>query len=618
MATKLTWLPQPRHLEMKHGTYVIASGKTIALLGAPAQDLLFTAERLQEALQCDARTGLTVCATQGAETAIVLRVAPDANASPESYTLDITRAGVEIVAPSPRGIFYGVCTLMQILTQSPNHSIPCLFISDAPDFPNRGVMWDVSRTRVPELETLFELIDLLATWKINQIQLYTEHTFAYRQHRVVWENASPLTAQDILQLDAFCRARYIELVPNQNSFGHAHRWLRHPAYLHLAEFPEGYADTKIHWWAPSAFGLNPTDPRTLDFLRGLYDELLPNFSSRYFNVGLDETIDLGLGKSKAEVKARGVGAVYLDFLKQVHAEVAARGKTMMFWGDIITHHPELISQLPHDVIAMEWGYEANHPFDAHGAQFAHAGIPFYVCPGTSSWISILGRTGNAIENIRNATAHGLKHGAIGVLNTDWGDWGHGQMLPISYLGLAYGAALSWGVAANRDLNLPRALDLFAFRDEAGVMGRAAYELGNVYRALGVHYHNASGLARVMYKSLDEIRSIEGQTRAGFVRALRAIDKAAKPLARARMAQRDGELIQHEFAFSVRLARHGARRGILAFEKNGKRAAEMKRALDKDLRALIKEYKTLWDARNRPGGFEESVGWMEKAREEYRK
>lgn len=612
---KLTLLPQPRHLEMKRGSYVIEAGKTIALLGAPAQDLLFTAERLQGALQSDARTGVTLCATQGAETAIVLRVAPGKNASPESYTLDITRAGVEIAAPSPRGIFYGVCTLLQIIRQRGN-ALPALRLSDAPDFPNRGVLWDISRCKVPKLETLFELIDLLATWKINQIQLYTEHTFAYRKHRVVWENASPLTAEDILQLDAFCQARYIELVPNQNSFGHMHRWLRHPEYLYLAEFPEGFTDTKIYWFAPAPFGLNPTDPRALEFLRGLYDELLPNFSARCFNVGLDETIDLGLGKSKAEVQARGSGAVYLDFLKKIHALVSARGKTMMFWGDIIINHPELIAQLPQDVIAMEWGYEADHPFAEHCAQFANAGIPFYVCPGTSSWISILGRTDNAIENIRSATENGLKQGAIGVLTTDWGDWGHWQMLPISYLGLAYGAAMSWGVETNRDVNLPRALDLFAFRDEAGVMGRATYELGNVYRALGVYYPNASGLARVMYKSLADIRAIEGQTRAGFQRALRAIDKAAEPLVRAEMAQRDGKLIRREFEFSARLARHGARRGILAFEKNGKRAAELKRNLDKDLRALIKEYKTLWDARNRPGGFEESVGWMERARKDY--
>ena len=53
-------------------------------------------------------------------------------------------------------------------------------ITDWPDYPQRGVMLDISRDKVPSMETLYQLIDLLASWKINQLQLYTEHTFAYR------------------------------------------------------------------------------------------------------------------------------------------------------------------------------------------------------------------------------------------------------------------------------------------------------------------------------------------------------------------------------------------------------------------------------------------------------
>ncbi len=611
-------VPAPRTLRLMGSKYEFQDGQEIALLGAPAQELLFTGERLRAALSQYAGVELVLAATR-AETGaggIALRVQADPNANPESYSLDIAESEIQVLAPTPRGIFYGVCTLIQLVQQY-GAALPTLSIGDAPDFPNRGVMWDVSRSKVPKLKTLFDLIDLLASFKVNQFQLYTEHTFAYRKHRVVWQDASPLTPQDILELDAFCRARYIELVPNQNSFGHMHRWLRHAAYRHLAEDPAGYTDTRRYWWAPAPFGLNATDPQSIEFLRELYDELLPNFSSAHFNVGLDETIDLGAGKSAAEVQARGAGVVYLDFLNKIHALVRAHGKQMMFWGDIIVNHPELVPQLPRDVIALEWGYEADHPFAAHGELFARAGIPFYVCPGTSSWISQLGRSDNAIANIRSAAENGLRGGAIGVLNTDWGDWGHWQFLPVSYLGLTYGAAVSWSVAANRDLDLPPALDLFVFHDRAGAMGRAVYDLGNVYRELGVRYHNASGLARVMYKSLDEIRAIEGQTWEGFKRALRALDRSARGLERARMQRPDAKLVRREYEFAVQLARHGARRGMLALEENEKRAASEKRALDRELRRLIRRYKALWDARNRPGGYVESVGWMDKARAAYR-
>src|SRR5690606_22763173 len=97
-------------------------------------------------------------------------------------------------------------------------------IEDRPSFALRGAMLDVSRDRVPTMATLRELIELFASWKLNQIQLYTEHTFAYAGHEEVWRDASPLRPDEVRELDALCRARDIELVPNQNCFGHMHRW----------------------------------------------------------------------------------------------------------------------------------------------------------------------------------------------------------------------------------------------------------------------------------------------------------------------------------------------------------------------------------------------------------
>ena len=54
-------------------------------------------------------------------------------------------------------------------------------------------MLDVARDRVPTIETLFALVDRLAGWKLNQLQLYMEHTFAYAGHEEVWRHADPYT-----------------------------------------------------------------------------------------------------------------------------------------------------------------------------------------------------------------------------------------------------------------------------------------------------------------------------------------------------------------------------------------------------------------------------------------
>ena len=101
-------------------------------------------------------------------------------------------------------------------------------------------MLDVSRCKVPTMETIFELIDLLSLLRFNEFQLYIEHTFAFREHKTVWENFSPFTGSEIKEIDSYCSDRFIELVPNLNSFGHFERWLRHEPYKKLAECPNGF------------------------------------------------------------------------------------------------------------------------------------------------------------------------------------------------------------------------------------------------------------------------------------------------------------------------------------------------------------------------------------------
>lgn len=52
---------------------------------------------------------------------------------------------------------------------------------------------DISRCKVPKMETVYRIVDILSSLGYNQFQLYMEHTFAYPQHEVVWREASPMT-----------------------------------------------------------------------------------------------------------------------------------------------------------------------------------------------------------------------------------------------------------------------------------------------------------------------------------------------------------------------------------------------------------------------------------------
>src|SRR5688572_21406902 len=92
------------------------------------------------------------------------------NPRAESYALDIAPDRILLRAGDDAGMFYARQTLAQIRRQSPDR-LPCLRIEDWPDFAHRGVMLDVSRDKVPTMRTLFELVDLFAHLKLNQLQL---------------------------------------------------------------------------------------------------------------------------------------------------------------------------------------------------------------------------------------------------------------------------------------------------------------------------------------------------------------------------------------------------------------------------------------------------------------
>jgi hexosaminidase len=628
--------PAPRQLTRTAGELQLAGGRRIVIDCPAAQILLGTARRLQAALRELAAVDWSLSAAphgpavpsgdasgrseadaQGLSVGALLRVDPAAAARPEGYTLTVDPDGVRIVGHDPAGVFYGVCTLAQLLRQH-GARLPALQIEDWPDFVARGVMLDVSRDRVPTMEGLLALVDRLAGWKINQLQLYTEHTFAYQRHPEVWADASPFTGEQILLLDAFCRERFIELLPNQNTFGHLARWLVHEPYAALAE-THGEFDTPWGIKMEGPFSLCPGDPGSLNLVRDMLDELLPHFSSLTVNVGCDETVDLGQGRSRQVCAERGTGRVYLDFLLAIYAEVRARGRTMQFWGDIVIGHPELISQLPRDAIALEWGYEADHPFAADCARFAAAGLPFYVCPGTSSWNTVAGRTDNALGNLRSAAEHGLGHGAVGYLITDWGDRGHWQAPPISEPFFLAGAAYAWCWEANQGLDVAAAASLHAFNDPAGVIGRVIYDLGNVYTTLP-RVHNSSPLFWALQLPLAELAprlaSDMPISHEAIAQARAAIAAAVAPLADARSARPDAALVGEELAHAAALLRHACERVELALEPGGLDEPGRRAALAGELRRLTREQRRLWLTRSRPGGLDDSLAHFGAALADY--
>ncbi len=490
---------------------------------------------------------------------------------------------------------------MELRVPAMEPRVPAMEIVDWPDFPHRGFLLDVSRSRVPTTATLERLVDRLASLKVNELQLYTEHAFAYRDHEVVWRDASPMTPDEVRALDARCRARGIELVPNQQSLGHMHRWLAHDRYRPLAEVPDGVEHA--FGLEKEPFSLCPTDPASLAFLAGLYDELLPCFSSARFHVGLDESFDVGLGRSKAACDARGRGRVHLEFLESVRALAAERGRSIQFWGDFVEQHGELAGQLPEGAVPMLWGYEAGHSFARPARLLRDLGRAFYVSPGTSSWQSVVGRVSNAIANLATAAEEGLASGAQGYLVTDWGDRGHLQPGFASLPGLVLGAGHAWNARARAGDDLAALLDAHAFDDPRAALGRAALELGDVHLDTGSPATNGSALFFLIAFAGEPLPhprmpslSIEGLERA-----------------RARLLRIGGSREMH---WAADLLQTACDLGIARLR--GSAGSDLADLPPKERRALAERFcssaaahRELWLETSRPGGLEESAGWIER-------
>jgi hypothetical protein len=386
-------------------------------------------------------------------------------------------------------------------------------------------------------------------------------------------------------------------------------WLAHPPLKKLAEVAAPYEGPDGEFLRRPTT-LAPNHPGTLPFVCGLYAELLPNFSSRFFNVGCDETWDLGRGRSRADCERLGKGRVYLEFLKKIHAAVRRRGRTMMFWGDIILNHPELIPELPRDVIALNWGYEADHPFDREAARFARATIPFYVCPGTSTWMTLIGKHDNAFANLRRAASAGRRHGARGYLITDWGDGGHPQPLAVSWPPLLAGAALGWCAKSYREDLLVPVLSRGVFQDRSGRVATAALALGLAHRRLKCAAPNETPLGTVITAPPPEQRELFCRHGLKYftripgrnVRAtLAEIRRQHARLARARPAVPQGRILLRELRLAARLAALSCQYMLWQQARAAGQAATAQKLaapMILELRTLDREFNALWPVRNR--------------------
>jgi hypothetical protein len=387
------------------------------------------------------------------------------------------------------------------------------------------------------------------------------------------------------------------------------RWLSQERYRPLAIAPDGFTDPYGITRAPMT--IEPNDPRSLELVRELLAELLPLFTSRRVHVGLDEAWELPPERIDD----------FLSWAATLRALPELDGREMLMWGDMVSGDSGLVARLPDGVTVCEWGYDDWYPFDERCAVLAGAGVPFWVAPGTSSWMSILGRVTNARTTCQRAAAAALAHGATGYLNTDWGDLGHLQQPVISEPGFAHGAAVSWCLESNQDLDLGAALSSHVFHDATGGLADAILSLGDAHRLVTPQFPNMSTLVmNLYYPQLPVGRGLTRGLVAGELDEVeRCFDTARGAAAASTPDRADGALLRDEVAFSIDLVTLVLNDARARLRGDGSLASvphDVRARLGGELDALTERYRELWRSNNRPGGLDDSVGWLANLRQAY--
>jgi hexosaminidase len=485
-ASVIQIIPQPKKVEPRAERFALTRAARIVLADARAEDDRFAADDFiadaRETANVELRTGrsfghhsILIGALDNAKIRAALErinFSPPADLNDEGYLLSVGEREVIVAGKSAAGTFYGLQTLKQMVRGAGAGAfIQGARVVDYPTMRWRGVSDDISRGPVPTVDYIKHQIKTLAAFKLNMHSFYMEHVLENVEHPLTSPLRGALTPDEAREIVAYARRYHVEIVPEQQTFGHLHKVLKFEQFDELAETP--YGDV-----------LSPQAEKTYQLIADWYREINEIFPGKFFHIGADETFELGEGQSREMVKQRGLGAVYFEHIKRVDAMLKPYHRRLMMWGDIALNHPDLIKEIPRDVVVMNWTYTPRDSYAVRIKPFKDAGLEQFVCPGVQSWNQIFPNTDAATINVNNFVRDGQQAGALGMLNTVWRDDGE-TLFEMSWYGIVFGAAASWQDAPVDVKTFERDFDWAFFRSEGDTFVRAVRALGNVNMLLAV-------------------------------------------------------------------------------------------------------------------------------------
>ena len=393
-AQTVSIIPEPFQMTTRAGLFTLP--KSIAI-NAPS-----TANAIVDEMANKLRTvtGKTVYFTKN-KPAIDLQIINDANLGTEGYTLDINEKGIQIKANGNAGLFFAWQTVQQLLPaaiygktlqNTTNWQVPFVNILDKPRFGWRGMMLDVSRHFFTKGEVL-TFIDDMARYKYNRFHWHLTDDQGWRieikslpkltsvgawraERKGKWMNITtpPIdepktyggfyTQEDIKEVVAYAKARFIEVIPEVDVPGHS--MAMNTAYPFLSTTPDypfqvNAGDEFMDWEGINGHvesridnSLDPSNEKVYEYLDKVFTEIAPLFPFEYIHMGGDENAKNNWEKSpnvQAFMKREGlknITEVQSYFVRRMQKIINSKGKKMMGWDEILE------GGLDGDAAVMSW------------------------------------------------------------------------------------------------------------------------------------------------------------------------------------------------------------------------------------------------------------------------
>ncbi len=467
-------IPMPR--EIAGVEEIPVSSVTVVCAGCDADDT-FAANDLRETL-----------ADRGVPTGVGLKIVlrrlaehPDASFTEEmraeGYTIRYDAKTLTLTGATAAGVFYAAQTAKQMITRWPlqpacsgvceGFVLHAAEIHDWPAMRYRGLHDDLSRGPVDTLEFQKKLIRTLAAYKINVYSPYFENTQQYAQNPLPAPPEGSISADDASELVAYAARFHITVIPEQEAIGHLRKMLEWETYADVAETPHGAV-------------ISPGQAGSLPLIDSMFKELAAMYPGPFLHIGGDETIDLGIGRTRADVDARTLPTVYLDYLQKIVTSLEPLHKKILFWGDVAQDDPEDLKALPPDIkrqlIAVAWGYSPKAKgFLKELKPYTEAGIPVWVSPSINNYRQVWPNQQQALEDIEEFTRDGQKYGATGQLDTLWNDDGE-SLANMNWYGILFGAAAAWQHGESSIPQFQQSFGQVFHGDQLGLLNQAQGEL----------------------------------------------------------------------------------------------------------------------------------------------